>query len=158
VYRYDTAFPLEPGVILERVDGPVQITGEPGFFTRLNNPACYIITSVGYNSAQSEPTSPLCVYPRLVYGDQAVLNTEPVLYLEPGTDITYSFTLNDRARVRAELFTGTGESAGLLIDEVFDPGNYSKSLDQTLIPGGNGYYIVLESGGIKRLQHIRAKR
>jgi uncharacterized lipoprotein YddW (UPF0748 family) len=158
VYRYDTAFPLEPGVILDRVDGPVHITGEHGFFTRLNNPACYIITSVGYNSAQSEPTSPLCIYPKLVYGDQAVLQTEPVLYLEPGADITYSFTLNDRARVRAELFTGAGESAGLLIDEVFDPGNYAKTLDQTLIPGVNGYYIVLESGGIKRLQHIRAKR
>lgn len=158
VYKYDTAFPLEPSVIMERAEGPEYITGESGLFTRLNHPACYVITSVGYNSTQSEPTEPLCIYPGMVYGDKAILQTEPVLYLEPGSDITYSFTLSDRARVRAELFTGGGESAGLLIDEVFDPGHYSKTLDHSLIPGTNGYYIILESGGIKRLQHIRAKR
>lgn len=157
VYKYDTAFPLEPSVIMERAEGPEVITGETGYVTRLKNPACYVITSSGYNSMQSVPTEPLCIYPGKVYGENAVLDSDPVLFLDPESDITWSFILNDRARVRAELFTGGGVSAGLLIDEVFDPGYYEKTLDQSLIPGTNGYYIIIESGGIKRLQHIRAK-
>jgi uncharacterized lipoprotein YddW (UPF0748 family) len=158
IYRYDTAFPLEPAVILERVAAPAEVTGENSHFTRLHSPACYVITSVGYNSMESVPSEPLCAYPRLVYGDQAVLETDPVVYFGEGADPVWSFTLTDRARVRAELFTGAGESAGLLIDEVFDPGRYERTLDHSLIPGTNGYYIVLESGGIKRLQHIRTER